>query len=154
VLPACVINQNMGNCYTGSVFAALLSVLAAEGEGLVGKRVFMFSYGSGSAASVYSFVGRAPTSTSSFSSSSSSSAATIPPFPFTLERMQAIPSILQRMEQREQCGLDDFAAALDMRAAKYGQAPVVPEGSLDHLVPGTFYVTGINEKHHREYARK
>ena len=28
VMPACKINQNIGNCYTGSVFSSLLSVLA------------------------------------------------------------------------------------------------------------------------------
>jgi hypothetical protein len=29
-MPACKINQNLGNCYTGSVFSSLLSVVAAK----------------------------------------------------------------------------------------------------------------------------
>lgn len=29
-MPACQINQNIGNCYTGSVFSSLLSVIAAK----------------------------------------------------------------------------------------------------------------------------
>ena len=46
----------IGNCYTGSVFASLLSVVAGQGEGLSGHRVLMFSYGSGSMASMYRYV--------------------------------------------------------------------------------------------------
>jgi hypothetical protein len=30
VMPACKINQNIGNCYTGSVFASLLSVVSEK----------------------------------------------------------------------------------------------------------------------------
>ena len=53
VIPGCKINQNVGNCYTGSVFASLLSVVNDQGALLDGKRVMMFSYGSGSLASIY-----------------------------------------------------------------------------------------------------
>lgn len=53
VMPACKINQNIGNCYTGSVFSSLLSVVSEVGDALDGKRVMMFSYGSGSVASIY-----------------------------------------------------------------------------------------------------
>ena len=44
--------------------------------------------------------------------------------------------------------------ALSLRAAKYGQAPMSPEGEVAHIVPGAYYLTGINDKHHRDYARK
>ena len=64
VAPACTVNQNIGNCYTGSVFTSRAALVCGHGAGLVDKRVFMFSYGSGSAASIYSFVGRNPTSSS------------------------------------------------------------------------------------------
>ena len=30
VMPACQINQNIGNCYTGSVFSSLLSVVSTQ----------------------------------------------------------------------------------------------------------------------------
>jgi 3-hydroxy-3-methylglutaryl CoA synthase len=54
--PACIVNKNIGNIYTGSVFASLLSVVCGYGNNLIGKRIFMFSYGSGSMASMYRFV--------------------------------------------------------------------------------------------------
>jgi hypothetical protein len=34
------------------------------------------------------------------------------------------------------------------------QAPMTPEGSLDNIASGSYYLVGINERHHREYARK
>lgn len=58
VMPCCIFNQNVGNCYTGSIFGGLISLLCTEGESLLGKRIMVFSYGSGSAASIYSFIGR------------------------------------------------------------------------------------------------
>ena len=53
VLPCCNISRNIGNCYTASVFACLLGILVEQGEGLVGKRIGMFSFGSGSMATMY-----------------------------------------------------------------------------------------------------
>lgn len=46
----------VGNCYTASVFAGLLSVVAAKGSSLEdsgGARVLMFSDGSGFVATAY-----------------------------------------------------------------------------------------------------
>jgi Hydroxymethylglutaryl-coenzyme A synthase C terminal len=31
---------------------------------------------------------------------------------------------------------------------------MTPDGSLDAISPGTYYLTGINDKHHRAYSRK
>ena len=57
VMPCCKINQIVGNCYTGSVYSSLLSVVCDQGASLTGKRVLMFSYGSGSVASLFSIKG-------------------------------------------------------------------------------------------------
>jgi len=138
VLPACTVNQNIGNCYTGSVFSCLVALVCGQTSSLEGKRIFMFSYGSGSAASIYSFVARIP------------SDATRP----TLEKIASTVDIQTRLAARTKASIDDFNAALDLRAAKYGAAPMNPDGSMDDILPGTYYLTGINDKHHRSYARK
>ena len=52
-MPGCRINQNIGNCYTGSVFASILSIISENGQSIENKRIFVFSYGSGSVASIY-----------------------------------------------------------------------------------------------------
>lgn len=136
--PSCELNQNIGNCYTGSVFSSLLSLVNRVGDGLVGKRVAMFSYGSGSVASLYSFLGRAPT----------------PGGEFTLGRIQSTTNAFERLAKRTRCSAEQFSAALDLRAANYGKAPMTPDGSLDNISAGTYYLASINEKHHREYKRK
>ncbi|CAM9280946.1 unnamed protein product, partial [Ectocarpus sp. 8 AP-2014] len=55
-LPASTVSREVGNCYTASVFAGLVSVVADKGSALEdggGARVFMFSYGSGFIATAY-----------------------------------------------------------------------------------------------------
>lgn len=138
VTPACHINQNIGNCYTASVFSSLLSVVNTQGSALVGKRVFMFSYGSGSVASIYSFVGRVSESSARFS----------------LDRIQSTTDILNRLASRKRCTVEEFVAALTIRAEKYGQAPMQPHGSVEDIASGSYYLVAVNDKHHREYTVK
>jgi hydroxymethylglutaryl-CoA synthase len=137
VLPCCVINQNIGNCYTGSVYSSLLSSVTERGESLDGKRIMMFSYGSGSIASMWCFKGR-----------KSSDAR------FSLAAIQATTAMKERLEKRTRCSVAEFNAALDLRAAKYGKAPMSPDGEITHIATGTYYLSDINDKHHRTYIRK
>jgi hydroxymethylglutaryl-CoA synthase len=44
---------HLGNIYTGSLYGGLLSLLINDKNELMNKRIFMFSYGSGCAASIY-----------------------------------------------------------------------------------------------------
>jgi hydroxymethylglutaryl-CoA synthase len=54
-MPSCLISRNIGNSYTASVFCGVVSLLGTMGEALQGKRVLAFSYGSGSASSIYRY---------------------------------------------------------------------------------------------------
>lgn len=54
VAPGITIPQQLGNMYTASLYAGLMSLVANEREKLAGKRLLMFSYGSGLAASMFS----------------------------------------------------------------------------------------------------
>jgi hydroxymethylglutaryl-CoA synthase len=45
--------KQLGNIYTGSLYNGLLSLICDEGIDLTGKKVMMFSYGSGCAASLF-----------------------------------------------------------------------------------------------------
>ena len=31
---------------------------------------------------------------------------------------------------------------------------MIPDGSIEHLQSGTYYLSSINEKHHRNYKKK
>ena len=54
VSPAITIPQMLGNMYTASLYAGLMSLITNEKSQLAGKRLLMFSYGSGLAASMFS----------------------------------------------------------------------------------------------------
>ena len=56
VAPSTEAPRHIGNCYTASVFFGLVSLVASTD--LEGKRVLMFSYGSGAVASMYVLKGR------------------------------------------------------------------------------------------------
>ena len=45
--------KQLGNIYTGSLYNGLLSLLCDETIDLAGKKILMFSYGSGCAASMF-----------------------------------------------------------------------------------------------------
>lgn len=142
VTPCCKINQHVGNCYSGSVFSSLLSIVCDKGADLVGKRICMFSYGSGSAASLYSLIGRVPDVEHNTN--------------FTLESIQRNANMLKLLhEQRTRCSVQEFTAALDLREAKYGKAPMTPDGvvSPSTVFPRTFYLVSVNDRHHRVYAQ-
>jgi hydroxymethylglutaryl-CoA synthase len=53
VTPTTTLSSQCGNMYCGSVYASLTSLLGGD-EDIVGKKVLMFSYGSGLAASMFS----------------------------------------------------------------------------------------------------
>ena len=69
VLPSTAVQRQCGNMYTASVWSGLATLIEAEGSGLEGKRVLLYSYGSGLSASLLSFVGRKPTGGGSSSGS-------------------------------------------------------------------------------------
>jgi hydroxymethylglutaryl-CoA synthase len=54
--PSLVLPSQVGNIYTGSMYLALASLLTSSHEDLTGKRVGLFSYGSGSCAEFFTGV--------------------------------------------------------------------------------------------------
>ena len=136
VMPCCKINQNVGNCYTGSVYSSLLSVVCDQGASLAGRRVLMFSYGSGSVASLFSIKGVERDGK------------------FSLGTIQSTVNIFERLAQRRRCPVEEFTQALELRAGKYGLPGVVPSGSVENISKGAYYLTSIDDKHHRTYEQK
>ena len=122
MLPGAFFSKNCGNCYTASVFGNMLAILCNQDESLIGKRIFMFSYGSGSVSSIYSFMGR--TSTSQFS----------------LQRIKDTVRLSERLECRRGASFDEFTHSLAIREETYGVFPLQPSGDLGNIGPGVFYL--------------
>ncbi|KAJ2804418.1 3-hydroxy-3-methylglutaryl coenzyme A synthase, partial [Coemansia furcata] len=129
--PSLLAARDIGNMYTGSVFFGLASLLTQVPYAqLEGKRVAMFSYGSGCAASLYSFRVRADTS---------AIAQTI--------------RLKERLEARTKVSPVEFERAMELREKTHNAQEYEPTGNVDELFPGTYYLQKIDSMWRRAYGR-
>lgn len=112
----------------------------AQRRDLVDKRIFMFSYGSGSLATAFCIYPRAP------------SAAQNPQF--TCEAIAQTIDLQNRLASRSVLSPAEFSAALLLRETSHGAAPYVPTEPVETVTPGAFYIEEINSAHHRVYAQR
>eukprot|EP01033_Poteriospumella_lacustris_P007059 gene7059-5083_t len=134
---SCKVSKQIGNTYTAAVYMNLSNLVSAVGENLLGKRVVVFSYGSGALASMFSVIAR----------------ETGHPV-FNLQNIQQVLDLPHRLAAREKCTPAELQAALQTREDGHGIKPFVPKCTCDKLAPGTYYVDHINDKSERVYARK
>ncbi len=104
---------------------------------LVGKRVVLFSYGSGLASTMYSI--RIATD-----SAPKSALSTL---------MANINDIRSRLDSRKVVAPSDFERIMKLREETHHKAPYTPVGSVEDLFPFTFYLSSVDEKHRRSYTR-
>lgn len=137
--PSLLIANEVGNMYTPSLYGCLASYIAKHTqEQLVGKRIGMFSYGSGMAATMYSlyFVNNANSE-------------------FNLDKLHSsLSDIPNRLNSRKKIDPAEFTAILKLREEIHHKAPYVPKANIEDLFPGTWYLTSIDEMHRRQYERK
>ncbi|XP_069483328.1 hydroxymethylglutaryl-CoA synthase, cytoplasmic isoform X1 [Ambystoma mexicanum] len=132
-----VSNQN-GNMYTPSVYGCLASILAQYSpQQLAGQKIGVFSYGSGFAATLYSL-----TVTQDAAPGSSLHKLT-----------NSLSDLKARLDSRRCVAPDVFAKNMKLRQETHHLASYVPQGLVDDLFAGTWYLVRVDEKHRREYAR-
>lgn len=100
---------------------------------LIGKRVVMFSYGSGLASCMYSL--------------------RVTDTPQLSQLTQAMINIPKMLAARKTIPPADFEATMKLREETHHLAPYKPVGDPAQLFPGTYYLTGVDEKHRRSYVR-
>ncbi|KDQ19505.1 hypothetical protein BOTBODRAFT_28082 [Botryobasidium botryosum FD-172 SS1] len=122
--------KRCGNMYTASLYGGLASLISTvPSQELLGKRISMFAYGSGCAASFYSI--RVKGSTADI-----------------CEKMD----LLNRLQSMEVVPCEEYVAAMKLREQNHNAGNYTPEGSLDNLWPGSYYLERIDEKYRRTYA--
>ncbi|KAF0697073.1 Aste57867_12220 [Aphanomyces stellatus] len=141
VEPSCFASRYIGNCYTASVYINLACLVDSVRTQLHGKRIMLFSYGSGAVGSIFSFRCVRPESTSALPA-------------FTVERMSECLNLAARLNTRMKRTPEEFNAHLDLRETSHGLKSYTPVQSVDTLFPGTYYLVGVDDKHRRKYARK
>ncbi|XP_035218117.1 hydroxymethylglutaryl-CoA synthase 1-like isoform X1 [Stegodyphus dumicola] len=136
--PSLLIAKEVGNMYTPSLYACLVSFIASQKiEDLKAIRVGMFSYGSGLAATLFSLR-------------------------FTDDIMKgsqlrylhdSLQNIKSRLVNRRKISPEKFTEILKLRNATHHQAPYTPVGKVEDLFPKTWYLDRVDEKHRRSYLQ-
>lgn len=134
---SCKLSKQIGNTYTASVYMNLANLISDIGDNLVGKSLLLFSYGSGSLATMLSIVPRKVNEEK-----------------FSLGRMQSNLNVIERLSAREKLTPNDLNRALKSREDSHKVAPFSPICSAEKLFPGTFYLKEINHQKERVYERK
>lgn len=132
VAPSLTVPTNTGNMYTGSVYAALASLLFFVGsDALQGKRIGLYSYGSGMAASLYScrVVG-------------------------DIKYITDVLDLDVKLQSRKTESPTEYESAIKLRENAHLNKNFTPKGSIELLQPGTFYLTNIDDRFRRQYAVK
>lgn len=146
VTPSCAVSQQVGNCYTASVYLNLATLVHTVGAALAGKRVLLFSYGSGSIASMFTIHARHPTA---------------PDAKFTLEKMAQVLDLSAKLADRTERSPEEYTATMALRERAYtaasassGKTPVELTQSVSSIAPGAFYLERIDAMGRREYKRR
>ncbi|KAM8711481.1 hypothetical protein ACLKA7_000599 [Drosophila subpalustris] len=127
--------NQVGNMYTPSVYSGLVSLLiSVPAAQLAGKRIGVFSYGSGLAASMYSIKVTKDAS--------------------VFEKFVAkLDYVLPLLGAREKVVPEEFSALMEIREKNNHAAPYTPTGSISALFPGTYYLKDVDALHRRSYER-
>lgn len=139
VLAGITIPQQLGNMYTASLYAGLMSLVSEEGAKLQDKRLLMFSYGSGLASTLFSLkVGSGPKVQAA------------------LESMAARADILNRLEDRTAVAPKEFNEWLEKREKLHTiEEAYKLEGSVDpkDFFKGAFYLAERDVDGKRKYVQ-
>ncbi|KAK5626205.1 hypothetical protein RRF57_001920 [Xylaria bambusicola] len=130
--PAIQVATNCGNMYCGSVWSGLASLIAhVDSAALEGKRIALFSYGSGLASSFMSL--RINSST---------------------EKISKTLDIPNRLAARRAVPPTTYEAFCELRHNAHLQKNFEPKGDVSTLVSGTYYLVKVDDMFKRYYAIK
>lgn len=132
--PSLLLASRVGNMYTPSVYSGLASYLVSLPlENLPGKKIGVFSYGSGLASSMFSIK------------------IVDNELPGLIKNLK---KSIDNLEKRTRLTPEQFTEVLEIRQKSLHQAPYLPVGNKNQLFAGTWYLSNIDELHRRYYERK
>lgn len=129
VLPSLGLGLQLGNSYCGSLYAGLQSLVDSKRGDLLNKRVAMFSYGSGLAATLFSLrVNKDPTAIAEHA------------------------DIQSRLAARTAATPQEFTDALQRREDTHNLAPFEPEAG--DFPAGVWRLGSVDEHYRRHYVKE
>ncbi|XP_062074180.1 hydroxymethylglutaryl-CoA synthase [Humulus lupulus] len=136
VQPTTLIPKQVGNMYTASLYAAFASLIHDKSSELDGKRVMMFSYGSGLTSTMFSLQFRDGQ------------------HPFSLANIATVMNVGGKLKSRHEVVPEKFIETLKLMEHRYGGKDFVTNKDCSLLEPGTYYLTEVDSKYRRFYAKK
>ncbi|XXG43201.1 hypothetical protein AAC387_Pa01g3292 [Persea americana] len=136
VQPSTLLPKQVGNMYTASLYAAFVSILHGKPSALRGKRVVMFSYGSGLSSTMFSF------------------RLQDGQHPFSLSNIACVLNVSEKLDSRHIFSPEKFVETMKLMEHRYGAKDYVTCSDKSLLAPGTFYLTKVDSMYRRYYAQK
>ncbi|KAG8962052.1 hypothetical protein FRC03_004641 [Tulasnella sp. 419] len=130
--PSLACAKRCGNMYTGSLYAGLASLLGnISSQELQGKRIAMFAFGGGCAASFFALrvVG-------------------------ATDVIREKLDLQRRLSQMKVSSCQEYSLAMGIRERNHNAPGLNPEGPLKNLWPGSYYLDAIDEHYRRSYEVK
>ncbi|KAK0382910.1 hypothetical protein NLU13_8826 [Sarocladium strictum] len=132
VSPAIQLATNCGNMYCASVWSGFASILShVPAKDLEGKRIGLFSYGSGLASSFTSFRING-----------------------SVENIAKVLDLPARLAARRAVPPEVYDSMCDLRKQAHLQKNYTPKGDISGIVPGTYYLEKVDDMFKREYSVK
>ncbi|KAF7364271.1 3-hydroxy-3-methylglutaryl coenzyme A synthase [Mycena sanguinolenta] len=129
--PGMACSRRLGNMYTASLYGCLASLLSTiSSADLLGKRVSLYAFGGGCAASFWTLRIKGDTS-----------------------EIARKMDLLSRLEKMKVVSCQEFTDALQLREKNHNAVNFTPEGSIDNIWPGAYYLEFVDEKYRRKYAK-
>ncbi|KAF1987093.1 hydroxymethylglutaryl-CoA synthase [Aulographum hederae CBS 113979] len=132
VQPGIQVPTMCGNMYCASVYGSLISLLCnVDSDTLQGKRVGIFSYGSGLASSLFSLkvVG-------------------------SVKEIAEKVDLQTRLDARRTVAPEVYDEMCNLREKAHLQKSYTPAGSSETIIPGTYYLVSIDDMFRRKYEVK
>jgi hydroxymethylglutaryl-CoA synthase len=132
VQPSIEVPTMCGNMYCGSVWGGLVSLLSnVDSDALQGKRIGIFSYGSGLASSLLSLkvVG-------------------------STEAIKKAVDLRARLDARRVVAPEVYDELCDLRKKAHLQKGYTPAGSAETITKGTYYLESVDDLFRRKYSVK
>ncbi|KAL1678936.1 hydroxymethylglutaryl-coenzyme A synthase C terminal-domain-containing protein [Schizophyllum commune] len=130
--PGMACSRRLGNMYTASLYGCLASLLSTVAPAeLKGKRVSLYAFGSGCAASFFTVRVKGDTSA-------------------IREKMD----LIDRLSKMKVVPPQEFVDALHLREKNHNAKDFTPEGSVENIWPGAYYLENIDSKYRRKYAKR
>ncbi|KAK9103460.1 hypothetical protein Sjap_020714 [Stephania japonica] len=136
VQPTTLLPKQVGNMYTASLYAAFASLIHDKHSTLGGKRVVLFSYGSGLTSTMFSF------------------RLSEGQHPFSLSNIANVMDISRKLKSRQEVSPENFVETLQLMEHRYGGKDFVTNKDTSLLPPGTFYLTEVDSLYRRFYSKK